>query len=999
MKKYWRSTEELVTTDKTKCKNGRSEAEFSIEGLTDEEIKIGFKTNRRDFLKVLGFSAGYLAFESCKQPVRKAIPFFNKAEEITPGEAIHYASTYFDGHDYASVLVKVRDGRPIKIEGNELSILTKGGTSARAQASVLSLYDSSRQKYPLINGQKTNWKKINQEISTKLEKINEEKGKIVILSSTIISPSTVNLFEDFKKKFPTTEVVYYDSVSYSAMLEANKKTFGKNAIPSYRFDKAKVIVAFNADFLGTWLSPTEFTKQYSETRDLTNGKTSMSKHYQFETNLSITGSNADTRFPIKPSDEKIILINLYNKIAERRNAFPISVKKSPININEIANELLKNKSKSLIVSGTNDIYIQAIVNAINSLLKNIGNTIDFKRTTLLKQANDKSFNRVVEQMNNASVKGLIMYNVNPVYDYYNAKKFVQGLKKVELSISFSQKKDESSKYVNYLCPDNHPLESWSDAEAYSGIYSLGQPCIRNIFDTQQAQQNLMSWAGIEGDYHSYIKKYWERNLFTEQIRYISFREFWNHSLQKGVFNLAVKQNFNPKFNFDFIKKNISKISKTQKAKGIECVLYENVALGNGIQANNPWLQELPDPISKIVWDNYVAVSPKFAKDKGWKQEDVLKVNNKIELPILIQSGQAYGAISIALGYGRTDAGKVAKGVGGNAFSLVQFKNSTRQYLIDGVSLKRTAKTYPLASTQTHHSMEGREIVKETTLNKYKKNKSAGNESHKRYVREFSSMYPKQEFPGASWGMSIDLNKCIGCNACIVACQAENNIAVIGKEEVKNRRIMHWIRIDRYYSTESDKVGASVENENPEVLHQVVMCQHGDNAPCENVCPVSATPHTKEGLNSMAYNRCIGTRYCMNNCPYSVRRFNWYKYTDNKDFDYNFNDDLNKMVLNPDVVVRERGVVEKCSFCVQRIQEKKIQAKQEGRELVDGEIKPACVQTCPSKAITFGDMNKKDSKITKHFKDERAYGLLEELNTLPSVVYLTKVRNKNNVGKK
>ncbi|MFV0265928.1 MAG: 4Fe-4S dicluster domain-containing protein [Draconibacterium sp.] len=413
------------------------------------------------------------------------------------------------------------------------------------------------------------------------------------------------------------------------------------------------------------------------------------------------------------------------------------------------------------------------------------------------------------------------------------------------------------------------------------------------------------------------------------------------------------------------------------------VLYESVGLIDGSSGINEWLQELPDPVDKISWDNFAAVPVKWAGENGLQNESVITING-VELPVFIQPGQAAGTISVALGYGREVAGKVGDGVGINMYPFVSVENGARKFWVAGADVQTTGKTFELALSQTHHSMEGRPIVRETNFSEWQIDPRSGNELKEEHEKHDVSLYPAPEFKGHHWGMAVDLSSCIGCSNCAISCQAENNVQVIGKEEVRNRRIMHWIRIDRYFSNNP---------ENPEVYHQPVMCQHCDNAPCENVCPVSATPHSDEGLNQMAYNRCVGTKYCVNNCPYKVRRFNWFEYVKNDAFDFNSNSELGRMVLNPDVTVRSRGVVEKCSFCVQRIQEKKTAARVAGRKVEDGEIQLACVQSCPADALVFGDLNDPNSKISKYFKNERNYHLLEELHTLPSVGYLTKVRNK------
>ena len=980
-KKYWKSLEEHHNDAEISAGSHNIVPEKSMLAMLDEEITQK-PASRRNFLKFCGFGFATAAIaSSCENPIKKAIPFLNKPEEVTPGLANHYASFYYDGSEYCSIVAKVRDGRPIKIEGNELSSFSKGGTTARIQASVLNLYDDgSRYKTPLIDGKEANWFDMDKQVTDGLAQITATKGNLVILSSSIISPSTRQLIEEFCAK-SGARVVTYDPVSISAMLQANRESFGVQVLPEYRFDKAEVILSIGADFLGTWLTPVEYARQFAETRRPTEENPAMSELFVVETGLSITGSNADMRIPLKPTV-------IYNWLVQLHGALngnpPAGLHES---IENIAAKLIKARGKSLVVCGINDINCQLIVNSINQELKNYGNTIDLTNPLLTRQAIDGDIVKLVDDMNNGLVNGLLIYQVNPAYDYFDNSRFISGLSKVKMTLSFASSTDETSKLVKFICPDSNYLESWNDAQPKKNIYSLGQPTINKIYATRQFQESLLKWMGVEPDFYAYIRKYWEKSIFPMQSSFSSFNTFWNNSLQSGVFEPVISSATQPAYSASLLTDALTSLSAYKVNEGIELSLYETIALGNGKQANNPWLQELPDPISKVCWDNFAAISPKYADEQKLNNFDVIRIGESLMLPVLLQPGQAYGTISIALGYGRKDTGKVADGIGKNLYPFSKLLNGTVHYEASGLTIAKTGEIYKLALTQTHHSMEGRAIVRETTLGEYKENASSGNELHEKFENEHATLYKAFPYNGHHWGMAIDLNACTGCSACVIACQSENNVPVIGKEEVMKTRIMHWIRIDRYYSDEI---------ENPSVFHQPVMCQHCENAPCENVCPVSATNHSGEGLNQMAYNRCIGTKYCINNCPYKVRRFNWFRYATNKKFDYNMNSDLGRMVLNPDVTVRERGVVEKCSLCVQRIQEKKLLAKLENRTLRDGEILPACAQACPSNAIVFGDLSDPESRISKLFKNKRNYHLLEEVHTLPSVGYLTKVRNNEKV---
>ncbi|NNC85025.1 MAG: 4Fe-4S dicluster domain-containing protein, partial [Bacteroidia bacterium] len=932
----------------------------------------------------------------------------------------YYASSYNDGNEYASILVKTREGRPIKIDGNELSSINNGTANARVQASVLSLYDGARFEGPMDNGTLSAWSSIDQNIEKQLADIAAAGGAIRIVSATINSPSTKNAIADFIVKYPTAKHLMYDAVSYSGMTSANQKSFGKAVVPHYHFENADVIVSFGADFLGNWISPTEFSGQYAKNRKVNSGKKTMSKHYQVEANMSLTGSNADERVRVNASEMSACILALYNKLQSLMGgsmAQPIgtSIDKE---IEKIATDLQKHAGKALVVSGSNNEHDQTVINAINALLKSYGSTIDLDNHSNFGQGLDKEMVDLMSEMNSGNVKAVMFLNANPVYSLPNGDEFKSALDKVDLKISFATAKDETAAACNYICPSNHYLESWGDAEPYKGMYSLVQPTIQNLFDTRQAEHSLLKWSGSESDYYTYLKKNWSTAMFGKQNGTTSASAFWNKAVHDGVFEAVASPASSASFGGD-VNAAANAIAK-RKSSGMDLEMVTDLSMGNGNQANNPWLQEMPDPISRVTWDNYLAMAPAYAAANGINNGDVvtLSANGKsVDVPALLQPGMAENSLALAVGYGRKNAGKVATDLGVNAYQFMQLADDTFSNIVSGASVTNTGVNTTLASIQDAHTLMGREIVKETTLEEWVAHPDAGNHRHKfelngekKYAKDVdlwaTEKHPEHPKPNHHWGMSIDLNACTGCGACVVACQAENNVPVVGKQEVANKRGMEWIRIDRYYTSDMTKAKAKedhvgkidmyhqmeVAEANPQVVFQPMMCQHCNHAPCETVCPVAATTHSSEGLNMMAYNRCVGTRYCANNCPYKVRRFNWFKYSDNKYFDYNMNNNLGKMVLNPDVVVRSRGVMEKCTMCVQRLQYGKLEAKKEKRRPVDGEIKTACAQTCPTQAITFGDFNDKKSKLSAASKDERSYTVLEELNVQPNILYQVKVRN-------
>jgi MoCo/4Fe-4S cofactor protein with predicted Tat translocation signal len=1064
-KKYWKGLEELNESPAfVKAKTKEFAEEVPVDEFLGKQGLNTSSTSRRDFLKYLGFSVAAATLAACEAPVVKTIPYVIKPEEVTPGIDNWYASSYFDGQDYCSILIKTRDGRPIKIEGNSMSPVTKGAANARVQASVLSLYSSDRLSGPMISGKTTTWENIDKEIGGKLA----AGGEIRILTSTIISPSTKQVIADFTEKYPTTKHISWDAVSFSGMMKANEATFGKAMIPTYSFNKANVIVSIAADFLTNWLSPVEFSKQFAENRKVSAEKKEMSRHIQFESILSVSGANADTRVQIKPSEEGAIALNLYNAVAKQTGGTAVSAPslsdaRATEWVGKAADELVKSKGKSLVVAGANDTAIQTVVNAINKMLANYGSegTINTDRPCYLRQGSDEDFFALVNDMKAGKIATVITYNVNPVYNSAKGLGFAEAFAKVSTRVVMSEMMDETASAANYVCPTHNYLESWGDANPYAGEYSLAQPAIYPLFSkkfpkenvtskyegTRQMQDGLLKWAGSEvADYYTYLQQYWKKNILPEQGSEggdYMFIDLWNKTLSTGVFEADVKTaQLEENGGSVNISDAAAKIAAMPKG-GVEVVLYEKTGLGNGNQANNPWLQELPDPISKVTWDNYITMNPAEMKEKGYSMlldDDrdaslaMVSANGiSLTLPVYPQPGQAKGTIGIALGYGRTKSGKVGNGKGQNAYPLVQWVNNTFQYSVVNAQVTKVEGTYKLAATQTHHTMIGRPVLKETTLEEYKKDQRAGNEEemipvsdgskiekkHFKDVNLWDDFDSKEEVNqinnadnlGLRWKMAIDLNSCIGCGACVVSCSAENNVPVVGKEEILNAREMHWIRIDRYYSSDLTMAEAKKENmseshrmytmmdasaDNPEIAFQPVMCQHCNHAPCETVCPVIATSHGSEGINQMVYNRCVGTKYCANNCPYKVRRFNWFNYyRDERFLDVNpaqESNEMGRMVLNPDVVVRSRGVMEKCSFCLQRIQSGKLKAKIQSRTIKDGEINPACAQSCPTQALVFGNVNDSESRVAKLMSDERNYLLLADLDTQPNVFYMTKVRN-------
>ena len=1076
-RKYWKGLDELNETPEfvASTKNEFAQ-ELSVDQFLAEDKLSESSTGRRDFLKFLGFSVAAATVAACEAPVVKAVPYVVKPEDITPGVANWYASSYYDGDTYASILVKTREGRPIHIKGNKNNGFTKGGTNPRIVGSVLSLYDGERLQDPQMNGAVSDWATVDSDIIKKLKASVDAGKKVALLSNTVISPSTLEIIREFTANIgggsltmpvegeatenliavPVSngmvDHIQYDAISYNGMREANLESFGKAIIPDYDFSKAKTIVSVGADFMNSWVLPTQFLGDYVKMRNPEADE--MSRHFQFESNMSMTGSNADYRSMIKPSEQGKVLALLLKEVGGGSVAGIDTASLSPevvANVKMAADALKASKGKSIVVAGSNRKSIQVIVNAINSALNNYEGTINLNTPIELHKSEDAKMAQLVKDMQAGKIGALISWDTNQVYSYGDAEGFKAGLTKVGLSVSMARYADETASLFQYICPDSHALETWNDFNPKLGHYSLAQPTIRPLHNTRPAAESLMIWAGLAShvgkdskNYHDYIQGIWQKWGFTMQTEYLDFHSYWSAMVHNSC---GTDMNAAPTavpFAGD-----VAAAGKTEdgiKSGTWEISFYQKAGIASGIHANNTWLQELPDPISKVTWDNYVTMSPEDMKAQGFamelgqvEEQNVVSVkvgDRSIDLPVYPQPGQAAGTIGIAFGYGRGEGGEAIgksayqqEGIYGQASKTMIGANAFK-LAVGGVteafeaSISDTGNKYILACTQTHATVMARNsIMKETTFDIYKKEESAAYNhrhtlhtgwNHDEKLTEEFDLWEEHpvEVVGHRWAMSIDLNLCVGCGSCVVACGSENNVPVVGRDEVKRGSEMHWLRIDRYYASEIEATvgtrnpeefeaqgfgGLQEPASNPKVAYMPMLCHHCNHAPCETVCPVAATTHSNEGLNQMTYNRCIGTRYCANNCPYKVRRFNWFNYPSYRKFtEVNpAQDDLGRMVLNPDVVVRTRGVMEKCSFCVQKIQTGKLVAKKAERPVVDGDVSTACADVCPSNAITFGDWNDNESMIRKSSEEKRAYQALEEIGIKPNIWYKMKVRNEVN----
>ncbi|WP_395052086.1 TAT-variant-translocated molybdopterin oxidoreductase [Flavobacterium sp.] len=1012
-KKYWKSVEELNENSsivEALRNNEFVEAIPTDEFLSDSSLSSS-STTRRDFLKYVGFTTAAATLAACEGPVNKSIPYVVQPETIIPGVADYYATTMFDGFDFANLLVKTREGRPIKIDNNK-SEGAKFAANARVHASILSLYDSMRLQYPKVDAKKASWSDVNSKIKANLKSANGKQ--IVLLTNTLASPSTEKLIADFISKNPTAKHVIYDAVSESAALDAYETVYGERALVDYDFSKAtSVIVSLNADFLGDWQGG-GYDAGFAQVRVPKSGK--MTKHFQLEANMTLSGAAADKRIPMTVANQKQALVKIYNVITN--SSIPTGKIPNEAEVVNAAKQLKASGSKGVLVCGIQDKNAQLVVLAINQVLTS--EAFVGVGARLIRKGSNEDVDQLIKDMNAKNVHTLIMSGVNPVYTLANSKAFLSGLKQVPLSVAFSLKEDETAEKTTIAAAVPHYLESWNDNMLTKGTYSLTQPTIRPLFETKQFQEVLMSLNGISGTYYDYIK--------SNAASYLGSSS-WNKVVHDGVISNGIVTISGGTADYSGAA---SALASSKALADFELVLYTKTGLGDGQQANNPWLQEFPDPITRVSWDNYATVSIADAKKLDLSNEivangglngsyvDIIVNGVKLEkVPVIVQPGQAVGTIGLALGYGKKASLKEEMQVGISAYSLYNNFNN-----VQSVKISKASGDHEFASVQSQKTLMGRgDIVKETTLEIFNtKNAKEWNEvpmvslDHKEVEATKVDLWESfDRSVGHHFNLSIDLNACTGCGACVIACHAENNVPVVGKSEIRRSRDMHWLRIDRYYSSEDTFEGDNKKKEefdglfgdkgslggfgemespanNPQVVFQPVMCQHCNHAPCETVCPVAATSHSRQGQNHMAYNRCVGTRYCANNCPYKVRRFNWFLYNKNSEFDFHMNDDLGRMVINPDVNVRSRGVMEKCSMCIQMTQKTILDAKRDGREVKDGEFQTACSNACSTGAMVFGDINDKESKVKELTEDERMYHLLESVGTKPNVIYHVKVRN-------
>ncbi len=963
---YWRGLEELAQTDEFQELLHREYPQAEPEWLDP--------VSRRSFLQLMGASLALAGVSGCtRQPTEAIVPYVKQPEEIVLGKPLFFATaTTLRG--YASgVLVESHEGRPTKIEGNPDHPASLGATDAYAQGSILDLYDPDRTQAVMNAGKIRPWTAFRDMVRAVAEGQKGTKGaKLRILTETVTSPTLARQLAAVLKDYPEAKWVQYEAAGRDGAREGAKLAFGEYVETQYHFDKARTILSIDADFVNDTPGNVRYTRDFSSTRKVQDEKGEMSRLYMVETAPTPTGGSADHRLALTPSE----IEGFARTVAA---ALGVGVKpdarlsKHQKWIDALVADLKKSAGESMVIAGEEQpAAVHALAHSMNHALGGAGKTVVYTEPVEAAPQNQlEALRQLAEDMDKGQVDTLVILGGNPAFTAPADLDFTAKLSKVALRVYWTMQDDETAALCHWTIPATHPLETWSDARAYDGTVTIMQPLIDPLYQGRSAHELIDTIFGTaQKSGHDLVRETWSAGKDKAE-----FDKFWRRALHDGV----VKGSALP-------AKSVtpgdvpSKIAAAAEAKEgtLEIAFRPDPTIFDGRWVNNGWLQELPKTTSRLTWDNVAMLSPATARKLGVDNEQVVTLEvdgRKVDAPVWVQPGQADNCVTVWLGYGRTITGRVGKDTGFNAYAI---RSSKAPWGGPGLTIKKTGTTKRLACTQYHHSMEGRAVVRSASLEEYRKEPEFAQKMGETPPSEDSMYKPPIIYDGYSWGMAIDLSSCVGCNACAIACQAENNIPVVGKDQVTRGREMHWIRVDRYFKGDV---------ESPEVYFQPVPCQQCENAPCETVCPVGATNHSAEGLNDMVYNRCVGTRYCSNNCPYKVRRFNFYLFSD-------FNTESLKGVRNPNVTVRSRGVMEKCTYCVQRINVAKIEAEKQDRKVKDGDIVTACQQVCPADAIVFGDQNDPTSRVAKLKADPRNYSLLGELNTRPRTTYVARVRNPN-----
>jgi molybdopterin-containing oxidoreductase family iron-sulfur binding subunit len=996
-KQYWRSLEELAEDPHFQELLQR---EFPRQAPSEWDEAV----DRRDFLKLMAASLAFAGLSGCGLPPREnVVPYVKQPEGMTLGKPLFFATVMPFGADAVGLLVESHEGRPTKIEGNPDHPASLGGTNAFAQASILDLYDPDRAQITTNIGDMRSWSQFVDSAQADAAAIKSTDGaNFRILSGTVTSPLVIDEIQALLKLYPKAKWHQWEPAVSDGGREGAKLAFGRYLNTVYRVEKADVILALDADFLASGPGNVRYMKEFYRRRKLTGTESQMNRLYVVEPTPTVTGATADHRLPLRASDVELFARALAAKLGLGGGAtLPGSEKW----LDAVAADLQKHHGSSLVVAGEQQSSeVHALAHAINAALGNSGVTVYQTEPVDVPVNHLQSLTELCADMYAGTVDTLVILGANPIYTAPHDFDFASKIQKVRNAVHVSLHFDETSAYTQWHIPESHYLESWGAARAFDGTLSVIQPLIAPLYATHSAREVLAAFGDKPevSDYDVLREKLKAGNPGAD------FDKFWRKTLHDGV---VANSAFAPVAGAAKLSV-VSLPPAKAPATGLEFIFRPDPSIYDGRFANNGWLQELPKPVTKLVWDNAAMVSSKTAEDlrlmystasRGGEHGqivsnviDISLSNSKVSAAVWTVPGQANGVVVLPLGYGRERAGYAGTNKGFNAYAV---RSSNALFAATGGSIKKTGENYPLACTQYHFNMEGRQILAAGTLEEYRKNPNFAHE-HDEQPDKSVSLYKPQEFPYPSdkpaWGMAIDLNSCNGCNACVIACQSENNIPVVGKDQVMRGREMHWIRIDRYYSNSPSETDGnhhgdpseySSSLDNPETYFQPVPCQQCENAPCEQVCPVGATVHSSEGLNDMVYNRCIGTRYCSNNCPYKVRRFNFLRFQD-------WETPQLKLLRNPEVTVRSRGVMEKCTYCVQRISNVRIEAEKQGRAIQDGEIVTACESACPAEAIVFGDQNDKNSRVYKLKAQQRNYTILGELNARPRTTYLAAVRNPN-----